>query len=192
MHNYMIDKHISRSCMVALGSNQISPNEEKWPLCTTFIAFGHRLQHNGSVRACWSTTKTAMWKAFWANLGAATSKNLSTAARLHLLDTAVTPVFKFRCSRWPPQAQVIAEVDSLQRKMIATAVRLPCRAGEEIGEYCRRRGHNAGVVARCEGRWSMLWRQRVLAWDDHLHRDRNKSSWAAQLVAFKDRKWFAR
>ena len=106
--------------------------------------------------------------------------------------TAVTHVFKFRCSRWPPQAQVIAEVDSLQRKMIATAVRLPRRAGEEIGEYCRRRGHNAGVVARCEGRWSMLWRQRVLAWDDHPHRDRNQSSWAAQLVAFKDREWFAR
>ena len=34
------------------------------------------------------------------------------------------PILDFRCSRWPPQATVAAELDTLQKKMVGTLLRL--------------------------------------------------------------------
>ena len=185
----LVIKPSSRCCMASSGACQESPEPEKWPYVHVFNALGHSLTPDGSIRACWTKTRTIMWKAFWANSGSASASRLPLSSRLRLIDRGVASLLGFRRSRWPPQKRILAEVDSLQRKMIACSERLPRRAGEDVGEYCRRRGREAGSLARRAGLWSHLWCKRVVDSSNHLQRERNLSSWASRLLAYKGRTW---
>ena len=61
-------KHSFRSCMVGDGNKETPLDSFRWPLVSKFTVLGHALQSNGSVRACWSKARAAMWKSFWAIL----------------------------------------------------------------------------------------------------------------------------
>ena len=111
--------------MVAAGCLQVPSDVIRWPLLITFPVLGHAIQHNGSIRACWTRARASMWKAFWANPGANDARRLENSSKLISLKRAVTPQLSFRCSRWPPQRQISAELDQLQQKM--TASLLECR-----------------------------------------------------------------
>ena len=182
-------KPSSRCCMVAAGSLQVPADPRRWPIRDTFVVLGHILQSTGSIRACWSRSRAAMWKSFWANPGAETAKCLSIPCKLVLLTRAVQTQISFRCSRWPPQRQIAQEVDTLQQKMTASMLRLPRLEHEEPAAYVRRRGRLARDHCQQQGRWSAHWFARALAWDEHLSRDRNNQTWSARLRHFRGKEW---
>ena len=130
-----------------------------------------------------------MWKAFWANLGPSVANRLQVQLRLDLLDRAVTPLFDYRCTRWPMQRQIALEVDILQRKMVASALLSPRLPSEPLDEYCRRRARIAGTHCRQHGTWSCRWARRILSWNSHLERARNAQTWPAQTLHYRGLLW---
>ena len=82
-------KPSSRSCMAAAGCPDTIPLE-KWPRVDSFVLLGHILQSNGSIRACWQSTRRSMWKSFWANPGSKSAHTLKFDARLQLLSSYAT------------------------------------------------------------------------------------------------------
>ena len=178
-------KPSSRSYVEALGRSRGVVDEAKWPRQDTFNVLGHSLQHTGSVRQDWGQTRRQMWRAFWGNSGAAGAKKLSVAFRLKLLFRAVVPIFDFRCSRWPPQASIAAEVDTLQRKMTAILLRLSPMPGEDVQQFVRRRGRAARALCTEHGWWSKRWFKRTVAWDAHVRREDKHFSWSGNLVEYR-------
>ena len=186
----MAIKAASRSCTVAYGSAELSPDLQKWPMTESFEVLGHTVQSNGSIRACWSKTKRGLWRAFWSNPGSRDARPLPSTTKFHLLGRAVLPQLLFRCSRWPPQPQIAKELDGIQRKMASTILNVPRLSGELSADYVRRRGRLAGQKCKSEGLWSNMWFNRAVRWDEHLARPRNANTWAARLRCFHDRNWF--
>ena len=180
-------KPSSRSYVEAYGGCRGVVDEQKWPRDETFHALGHCIQHTGSIREDWSKTRRQMWKAFWANAGSAGASKLKMPDRLRLLLRAVVPILDFKCSRWPPQATIAAELDAVQRKMVATVLRLQPWPDETFKQFSQRRGRAARHLCAQIGVWSRRWFQRVLNWDAHVRRDRNSLLWSAQLVDYKGR-----
>ena len=189
LHWKMDIKPSSRCCMVAAGCKEVPANNGRWPLKDSFLVLGHMLQSTGSIRACWSRSRASMWRAFWANPGAEVAKHVSIDRKLQLLTRAVQPQLAFRCSRWPPQRQIAAEVDKLQQKMMASMLRLPRLEGEEPDRYVRRRGRLARGHCQQHGLWSAHWFARAIAWDEHLARPRNNHTWSARLRDFRGKVW---
>ena len=133
-----------------------------------------------------------MWKAFWANPGSRDATSLDTRARNKLLEKSVAPQLDYRCSRWPPQKTISLELDVLQRRMVATILRIPQISGETAANYVKRRGHAAGQHCRQTGKWSSRWFKRAQDWNAHLQRPRNRHSWPARLLHYRDADWFIR
>ena len=98
----------------------------------------------------------------------------------------------YRNSRWPPQQTIGHEVDTVQRKMAASIVRLQRLTGEDVVEFCRRRNRTAGQLCRNMGLWSAHWFARAVAWNSHLLRPRNSSLWSAALIVYRSKKWLER
>ena len=144
-----------------------------------------------SIRADWDQTPRQMWGAFWANAGSVGARKLTVHHRLRLLSRAVLPILDFRCSRWPPQATVAAELDALQKKMVGTLLRLTLLPGENAKQFVRRRGRAARSLCVASGWWSHKWFQRVLRWDAHIRRGHNASAWSTHLVDFRGEAFLA-
>ena len=132
-----------------------------------------------------------MWRAFGCNSGAAGAKKLSVAFRLKLLFRAVVPIFDFKCSRWPPQASIAAEVDTLQRKMTAILLRLSPMPGEDVQQFVRRRGRAARALCTEHGWWSKRWFKRTVAWDAPVERENKQFSWSGNLVEYRGQRYLA-
>ena len=180
-------KPSSRSCMVAAGSHDMPLDPSKWPVVTVFECLGHLLQQDGGIRACVSATKRSCWAAFWANFSNKRDHGLRVQVKCQVLIRAVTPIFRYRCTRWPAQRAVAREFDGVQNKMLATLQRTPRLPGELAHEYVRRRNHLASHQAKSMGRWSEIWYERVVLWKEHLERERNAHSWPAQTLHFRGR-----
>ena len=73
--------------------------------------------------------------------------------------------------------------------MVASTLRLPFEAGEDAGDYVRRRGRIARKLCREMGSWSAHWFERARRWDDHLSRRRNADTWAAKLREYRGKHW---
>ena len=133
-----------------------------------------------------------MWKSFWANPGSKHAHRLAPGQRLKLLGKAVVPQLDCRCTRWPPQRTIAGELDAMQRRMTATAMRIPMHPGEGAPEYVRRRGRAAARQCKLAGNWSRRWFKRVVDWHDHLERPRNAHTWPAKTLHHRDREWLMR
>ena len=183
-------KPSSRCVLAASGRVDEEVGACRWPQVLQFPVLGHILSPNGSIRPCWQHTKSCMWRGFFANVACISARNLGMRQRQLLINRSVCNPLDYRCSRWPPQPTVALELDTLQRRMLAIALRPPRLPGEEVHDYCQRRGALVGRWARAQGLWSRRWFSRSIAWDDHLSRPRNNSSWAARLRLHMDRDWF--
>ena len=179
----------SRQCMAAAGSTDETPDADKWPQVATFHVLGHTIDSHGSVHPCWHNTRQAMWRRFWANAGSRCAHGLALTLRINLLSRAVGPVFVYRNSRWPPQKTVGGEVDRVQCKMAASFLRMQRTSGEEPAAYCKRRNRAAGALCRKIGLWSKRWFKRSVAWNKHLLRPMNFSTWSAQLIVYRGKAW---
>jgi len=159
----------------------------KWPVTTSFACLGHVLQNDGSIRACANAAKRGCWAAFWANFSSKRARKLPLQEKISVMNRAVTPIYKYKCSRWPAQRCIAKEFDKVQNKMLAILMNVPRFPGEQPHEYVRRRNHMASCQARAGQRWSAIWYARVVAWNDHLKRPANARSWAAQTLEFRGR-----
>ena len=130
-----------------------------------------------------------MRRAFFANCASKTGRPLSVATRFALLNRSVVPILQHRDTRWPPCAQRQQDIDTLQRRMISSIVRAKPTAGEPAADFVRRRNRETTRHMNRIGKWSTKHLDRVLAWDSHLRRPRNSSSWAASLLDYKGEDW---
>ena len=65
--------------------------------------------------------------------------------------------------------------------MIALCLGLRLEQDEAVETFVRRRGRAAGREQAKLGRWSTLWANAVIGWDNHLQRDRNSKTWSSPL-----------
>ena len=101
----------SRSVMVAQGGDTTSPLPEEWDLCNEFHCLGHVLQDNGSIQACVPATVRGCWKAFWKHFGSRRYLRLTLTNRIKAMSRRVTPLVRFRGTRWPPQTTAMHRLD---------------------------------------------------------------------------------
>ena len=154
----------------------------------TFSALGHILSADGRIEPCLSATIASMWRSFYGNFG----RSMNSAPlemKLNLLDRTVRPIASYRMSRWPFQVHAAKRIDRTQTKMIRTLMREKVQAGDDPAAFVLRRNRAAAGVARRRGLWSAVWKRRVIEWNDHLGRERNRNSWAAKTLIFHGSEW---
>jgi len=182
-------KEGSRSCLVASGSQEETPDESRWPQFAHYDVLGHTISNTGAIRASWLKCRAKMWASFYANFGGSAIKKASVTHKMKCIERAVRPVMSYRSSIWAPQKQVASELDAMHRKMISVACPTRRAAGEDSDQYARRKGRYASSLAKDTGLWSKHWFDRALAWDEHVHRNRSGCKWNRSLLAFHDASW---
>ena len=182
-------KDSSRSVMACSGNPELSPDPSRWPLVDSFECLGHILQSDCGIRACFSNVKRSLWGAFWGNCGHNSAKGLPLAAKCCLMSHACNLALLHRCSRWPPQPTIAAELDRVQSKMVAVLLQVGRLPGESADVFCRRRNRRAGEACAKIGKWSLQWFERAKAWNAHIARGHNPYSWPSLLKPFHDVDW---
>ena len=182
-------KEGSRSCLVASGSQEHTPDEDKWPQYSHFDALGHTISDTGAIRPSWSKCRSKMWAAFFRNFAGASIQRAPISSKTKCIERAVRPMISYRCSIWPPQKQVATELDAIQRKMISIACPISRMYLEDSAGYARRKGRQASSLATATGLWSKHWFDRAVSWDDHVQRSRSGCKWNSSLRAFHDSNW---
>ena len=144
-----------------------------------------------------------MWKRYYGISRAAGWSRPSLARKCIHIERSLWSILAFYCGTWPPQRQVAREVDGVQRKMIASAMRLQKLPEEHPATYIRRRNRDANRLLAKGGRWSQRWFQKATNWDQHIRRDLKRQllhvvdnvpapllatsfAWGPPLVAFQD------
>ena len=73
--------------------------------------------------------------------------------------------------------------------MMAVLLACPRGDGETIDSFCRRRLRNARNVCMESGMWSMIWCQRIVDWDAHIHRGARYNHICSTLLNHKNSLW---
>lgn len=124
-------KSDSTSYMCARGHPEDFEDHEipiGWSKTTSFNVLGHVVQNTGASCACVNNAINAAWRVFWANIHCKRARNLATMHKLRMFDRFVTPVLRFRWSRWPFNKSLADRLDRTQCKMYRSVfklVRLP-------------------------------------------------------------------
>lgn len=183
-------KSDSKILQPGLGCEEPCDWVSGWRIATSAPYLGHIVQTNCSIRGCWQAARTKMWKAFWANSGSMLGRRLPVPEKFALLRRCVAGVAAYRMSRWPPQAQIARELDSVQAEMSALILGLRPRALEDIAVFCRRRARTARAECRKQGLWSDFWFSRAVAWDKHM--TRHPDIIATMFRNYHDSSWLER
>ena len=158
---------------------------DAWPVVRQMMVLGHVLDSRGNVQPDYDNAVRMLWRSFFANAGAFQAHRLPQRVRLCLMQRATVPVLDQHCSRWPFTMHRAGHLDRLQRKMLASCMRIQPLPEEDAGSYMRRRGRSAGTLQRQLGLWSVRWARQVTQWHAHICRDRNGLTWMAQLQALR-------
>eukprot|EP00969_Alexandrium_andersonii_P240364 10610988-Alexandrium_andersonii.AAC.1 len=89
-----------------------------WTASNHFVALGHRLSDDGSIKLCLNETVKAMWRQFFKIIKLA-AKNAETESLVKAINTFVLPIAEYRMSRWPFQRAAATTLDKLQTHMYA-------------------------------------------------------------------------
>ena len=162
---------------------------EKWPRAESAEVLGHVVSADASIWPCWRKTHKAMWAAFWGNCVGPRTNGLTVSQRCALMDRSVAPVLRFRNTRWPWTKTLADTQNRTQRQMLAQFVRTERWPLEDSVNYSRRRMRSIATLARMHGAWGLEHAERVVNWSDHLQRERNQLSLAAQLYAWRGAAW---
>ena len=150
-----------------------------------FPVLGHVMNNAGSIARSFETTTRKMWKAFWGNAGSKAAKTLGRQRLATLIVRSVQPLFEFQCARWPAQITYLNKLDTLQRKMIASAFGL-CKSPAETMEQHNRRSCRISAPY-IKTPWSHIWCRRMMTWRDHMAR--HPTLWPARISAVQDSEW---
>ena len=111
-------------------------------------------------------------------------------APMQMKISLLSHAFRPKCScRWPYQIHAAKRIDRTQTKMIGIIMNLKPCPGDDVESFARRRNRAASGVARSCGRWSEIWRKRVVNCNEHLGRTRNQQSWAHKTLHYRDNAW---
>ena len=181
-------KPSSRSCTVARGGDD-AVSSDLWVPSDTFNVMSHMISNNGSIAADVNDVEACCWRAFFANCARRDVRQVNDVLMARLFGRCVTPIFAFRCPRWPFRPKLANDLDRTQRRMLSCVVKV-CRLPDDDDRmYHYRRARAAGAIARKTGVWSALHAARVLSWAQHLRRDRNQCAWAALLLQHRGQYW---
>jgi len=182
-------KPASREYLVAAGSQEALGDGSPWRRMDALPALGHLLSANCSVTLDFYACADSMRKAYFAGCCHRTFSSWPAARRVQYVDRRLRPLLHFRCARWPCEAGIRNRIDALQRKGFGMAMALPCRRGEEVSAFLRRRALAAREHIQRLGLWSADHAKLVLKWDAHLRRERNSESPAARVLQWHDGAW---
>ena len=175
-------KPSSRCILAPANSADTSVTDEhKWPVLTQMKVLGTWIQNDGGIDTCFAHAEKSIWGAFSANCAGANCSRLPMRARLGMLHRCVTPILRFKWTRWPFVIYRAQHLDSIQRRMYSMMLRIKMEVGETTQAYVRRRGRQVAGLQRQQGSWSKQWAQAVVSWSEHLARERNSATWAAKL-----------
>ena len=176
-------KTSSRAVLAPAKSNDLSVTDEhKWPVVTQMKVLGTWVQNDGGIETCFAEALTSIWRAFFANCAGANVHGLPLRRKLDMVQRAVSPILRFKWTRWPFVAYRAGHLDSVQRKMFSIILGLRPGVGETMQQFVRRRGRSVGELQRQQGPWSTQWARAIVAWSEHLYRDRNANTWAAMVA----------
>ena len=179
-------KPSSRAILAPVHSADVSTSDEsKWPVVLRMKVLGHWLQNDGATNFCFEESLQSIWRAFFANCAGAEVSRLSMRVRTTLLLRTVTPILRFKWTRWPFTTSKAIQLDAVQRRMIGILLCLRRQRDDPLDVYIRRRGRRAGELQRATGAWSKGWAQAVVNWGEHLKRPRNGATWAAMLAELR-------
>ena len=81
------------------------------------------------------------------------------------------------------------ELDRVQCRMMAIIIPCTRMTDEEIGVFCRRRLRLARNFCESAGFWSLLWCDRVVKWNQHIHRGASCGHMCATLIDYNNSDW---
>ena len=177
-----------KKVMKALGHPEDDEEHEGFKECSTFPCMGHLLDKDSGITSCFKNTATSMWRAFHSNAGALELRG-KPVSQVRVFHRTVSPVFTYRCSRWPWAITAARKVNRTQTLMFGRMMNLKREPGQTVSDFCTQRDLKAGKLAEKTGKLSKIWADRVLRWSDHLMRPRNGSSWAAQAFQIQQSDW---
>ena len=159
--------------------------ETKWPITASMKVLGHWIENDGAVDLCFRNTIQSAWKAFYANCIGIKTDQLPLKSKLAMVSRAVTPILRFKWTRWPFTYGRAEQLDALQRRMYGMMMRVQRHIDEPIGTFVRRRGRQTSSIQRSHGSWSKQWALALVGWSDHLGRPRNSATWPAMLAKLR-------
>ena len=179
-------KPSSRAILAPLHCVDVSTvDDEVWPVVSQMKVLGHWLESDGGIRVCFDEAVKNAWTSFYANCAGLGHSKLSVNTRLTMLSRAVTPVLRFRWTRWPFTASRALQLDAMQRRMYGIVLRLERYAYEDIDAFVRRRGRRCAELQKQRGAWSIEWANGIIGWSAHLSRQRNAATWAAMVSSLR-------
>jgi len=69
--------------------------------------------------------------------------------------------------------------------MLAFILQMRPLTGQDAIEFKRLRARETSKLQREMGKWSASWAASVVNWSEHLQRERNSETWAAQLMPLR-------
>jgi len=187
----------SAECMPVAGAaewdcvDELADAWPQWTFVDRCAVLGMLISNSGSVAADMEACRRGVWGSYVHSCSSAAATKLPLGLKLRLLDRAGRAAVDFRSSRWPTTPTAARLLDSLQRRCLILAQRLPRNCDETMESWCYRRSRAAGALARDRGLWSTRHVQRARAWRDHLLRERNHDSPASILFRFHGAQWRA-
>ena len=174
--------------MTALGHPEEYEEQAGFKQCITFSCMGHLIDHYAGYRSCFINTPENMWKAFRNNAGALELRG-KQKSQVRVFHRAVTPMFTYRCSRWPWAITAAKKANRTQSLMFGRMMGLKRAPDQSVADFCSNRHIKTSKLAANTGQLSNIWADRVLRWSDHLERPRNACSWAAQAYQIQRADW---
>ena len=158
---------------------------EGWTSVHIFPCLGHKLEHSGSVSACFEYVVGSCWRSFWSNVSRTAAGRLSLSLFMTSFNRSVTPILSFRVARWPFVLAKARHLDTVQRRMIRLSVPVRRFASETDAVYGRRAARAVTDIQHALIPWSLLWAAAVVNWAANLLRNTGRACWGANLLSFR-------
>ena len=173
---------------------------------------GWKVQNDGGLCCQRAAIIPKAWGVFFRNLRQKGWKKLGFQRRLAILNRAVKPIILRALSAWAPTPHYVAELNKLQRRMVAKLTNLFMYPLETWRSFWSRAAKSVTRVIEgsAGGWWARSWITQAISWDTHIQRDWSQQcryydnsslsacsvanfntmlSWAPALAHFHDKSW---
>ena len=153
-----------------------------------FCVLGCKIGPSGHCWIDFEEASAAVWRRMWAGPRSKAARKLPLRLKIRDIERCCWPSLFYRCSWWPISTTMLGKLESLQNAVVACVLRIPMQAGEEAGEFHRRRGREARRCIKRSDSWRLKVCRRTSSWKDHLERG-HVWSWAVEISACRDDLW---
>ena len=201
--NWELDIKLDSQIVLAPAGGDITECPEDWSFPDAVTFLGYIVERKGGIRRAWQHCRSKMWRCFFIITKAPGWTRLSVLWKCKVLERSIWSLLSFYCGSWPPQRQVAVEIDSTQRRMYVSIMKLRRKETESVVSFVRRRNKHAKKMCNDTGFWSSRWFNKATSWDAHLRRDLDQQrlhveqevpaalvsscfSWGPALLAYQD------